>query len=258
MSMAQAAPRHHRLEIDNLSVHFGNRSALDSVSLAIDERENVSLIGPNGSGKSTMLRVIAGVLPATHGEVRVGGQVVHRPVQSIVYIPQRSSVDWTFPVSVIDVVLMAMANRRSRLRGYTREDRDMALAALDRVRMHRFANVQIGTLSGGQQQRVFLARALLQEGTLYLLDEPFAGVDIPTQELLIDLFAGLRAEGKTIISATHDLTQAASSSDRVVLLNRRLVAEGPPSQVMTADNLRATFGGQAIIPVDMPVGGSAR
>lgn len=121
------------------------------------------------------------------------------------------------------------------------------LAALDRVGMRRFAGVQIGQLSGGQQQRVFLARALLQAGQVYLLDEPFAGVDVPTQELLIDLFEGLRREGRTIIYATHDLAQAAKCSNRVLLINRGVIADGPPSQVMTATNLRATFGGQAVL-----------
>jgi manganese/zinc/iron transport system ATP- binding protein len=239
------------LECDNLSVHFDNRSALSDLSISFDRGEAISLVGPNGAGKSTLLRVLAGLLPATHGEVRLNGHPIDGPSSEVIYVPQRSSVDWTFPVSVLDVVTMALAKRRSRLSVFSSSDRERALETLDRTGMRRFANVQIGQLSGGQQQRVFLARALLQQGQIYLLDEPFAGVDVPTQELLVSLFEGLRRTGKTIIYATHDLTQAAASSDRVLLLNRHLIAAGPPTAVMTADNLRAAFGGAAIIPFDV-------
>jgi manganese/zinc/iron transport system ATP- binding protein len=238
------------LECRQLSVHFEQRSALSNVDVSFGRGETISLLGPNGAGKSTLLRVIAGLLPPTHGTVTFNGAPIDGPNRSVVYVPQRTSVDWTFPVSVIDVVLMALARTRSRLRPFDRGSRDSALAALDRTGMRAFADVQIGQLSGGQQQRVFLARALLQQGEVYLLDEPFAGVDVPTQELLVSLFHGLRESGKTIVYATHDLAQAARSSDRILLLNRTLIADGPPAEVMTAANLRATFGGQAIVPVD--------
>jgi manganese/zinc/iron transport system ATP- binding protein len=220
--------------------------------------EIVGLVGPNGAGKSTLLRALAGMLPATHGTVRLDGQPVRRPSRRVVYVPQRTGVVWAFPASVLDVALMGQARRRSRLLPYGRDDRRAALTALERVGMRHCADVQIGQLSGGQQQRVFLARALLQAGEVYLLDEPFAGVDIPTQELLIDLFGGLRGEGKTIVYATHDLAQAARASDRVVLVNRRLVAAGPPDETMTAANLRATFGGQAVVIAAEPGAGERR
>jgi manganese/zinc/iron transport system ATP- binding protein len=150
---------------------------------------------------------------------------------------------------VLDVALMGRALTRSRFAPIPRRDRGDALAALAQVGMRRLAQVQIGQLSGGQQQRVFLARALMQGGEVYLLDEPFTGVDVPTQRLLVALFDALRDDGKTIIYATHDLALAAASSNRVLLLNRRLVAAGPPADVMTAANLQATFGGQAVLPV---------
>jgi ABC-type Mn2+/Zn2+ transport system ATPase subunit len=245
-----AARGSHLLLCDQLSVHFENRSALSGVEIAFERGETISLLGPNGAGKSTLLRVIAGLLPPTHGTVTLNGTPIDGPNPAVIYVPQRNSVDWTFPVSVLDVVLMAVARRRSRFRPFDGSARDAALAALERTGMRPFAGVQIGQLSGGQQQRVFLARALLQEGEVYLLDEPFAGVDVPTQELLVSLFDGLRRTGKTIVYATHDLQQAARSSDRILLLNRRLIAAGPPAEVMTAANLRATFGGQAIVPVD--------
>ena len=238
-----------RLETEALSVHFGPRWALEGVDARFDPGETVSLLGPNGAGKSTLLKALAGMLPPSHGVVRLNGSPVHRPSSAVAYVPQRTGVDWGFPVSVLDVTLMGRALRISRFAPFSRADRDAALSALDRVGMRHLAPVQIGQLSGGQQQRVFLGRALLQDGEVFLLDEPFAGVDVPTQELLVALFGRLRDTGKTIVYATHDLAQAASSSNRVLLLNRRLIASGPPDQVMTVANLRATFGGQAVVPV---------
>lgn len=249
MTTLPLAPPTPLLESRDLSVHFNERSALSSVDATFRAGEMVGLLGPNGAGKSTFLRVLAGLLPATHGDVAFRGEAFGQPRDAVIYVPQRTSVDWTFPVSVLDVTLMAAARRTSRWTPFRSGDRATALDALARVDMRRFADVQIGQLSGGQQQRVFLARALLQRGEVYLLDEPYAGVDVPTQELLISLFETLRAGGKTIIYATHDLTQAARSSDRILLLNRRLIADGPPAAVMTEENLRATFGGQAIVPI---------
>jgi manganese/zinc/iron transport system ATP- binding protein len=240
-----------RLETADLGVHFERRSALEVVNLRFGVRETVSILGPNGAGKSTLLKVLAGMLPPTHGSVRLEGQSIRRGNRRIVYVPQRTSVDWTFPVSVFDVVLMARAPLRSRWLPFGDADTQAALHGLDEVGMRQLADVQIGALSGGQQQRVFLARALVQQGDVYLLDEPFAGVDVPTQELLVDLFGQLRQQGKTVIYATHDLAQAAKSSDRIVLLNRRVIAAGPPAEVMTAQNLRMTFGGEAVLPFDL-------
>ncbi len=236
-----------RLDARGLGVHFGARSALEHVHLVFTGGEAVSVLGPNGAGKSTLLKSLAGMLPPTHGEVRLDGRPVRGGDPRVVYVPQRSAVDWSFPISVLDVTLMGINRRRSRLRPFSGTDRDKARRALEAVAMDRLAHVQIGQLSGGQQQRVFLARALLQEGDIYLLDEPFTGVDVPTQGLLVDLFDGLKRQGKIIVYATHDLALAAASSDRVVLLNRRLVADGTPASTMTPDNLRRAFGGQAVV-----------
>ena len=232
-----------------MSIHFGDRSALENVDVRLGPAETVSLLGPNGAGKSTLLKALAGMLPPTHGIVRLDGRPVRRPSPAVAYVPQRTGVDWSFPIDVLDVALMGRRLRRSRLAPLGARDRSDALDALERVGMRHLAHVQIGQLSGGQQQRVFLARALVQEGDVYLLDEPFAGVDVPTQELLVNLFGRLRDTGKTIVYATHDLAQAAASSDRVLLLNRRVVADGPPGQVLTAANLRVAFGGQALVPI---------
>lgn len=238
-----------RLETDHLGIHFDDRPALTDVTCWFAAGESVSLVGPNGAGKSTLLKALAGMLPPSHGSVCFDGQPVRQPSPAIVYVPQRTGVDWDFPLSVLDIALMGRGFGKSRLRRLSEPDLAGARRALRQVGMDHLADAQIGQLSGGQQQRVFLARALVQQGEVYLLDEPFAGVDIPTQDLLIDLFGQLRAEGRTIIYATHDLALATASSDRVMLLNQRLVATGPPSVVLDRENLVATFGGQAIVPV---------
>ena len=243
------APQPPRLETDGLAVHFGDRSALEAIDLRFSAGETVSVLGPNGAGKSTLLKTLAGMLPPTHGEVRLEGVAVRGADHRVVYVPQRSAVDWSFPISVLDVALIGRNGARNRLLPFSGADRRVARGALDAVGMGALAHVQIGQLSGGQQQRVFLARALLQQGDTYLLDEPFTGVDMPTQGLLVDLFDDLKRQGKTIVYATHDLALAAASSDRVILINRRVVADGPPATTMTADNLRRAFGGQAVVPL---------
>ncbi len=235
------------LAVGGLAVHYGGRSALCDVDLAIDRGQIVSLVGPNGAGKSTLLKVLAGMLPPSHGTVDFDGAPLRKPHRRITYVPQRSGVEWSFPVSVLDTVLMGIADRTPRWRRYGRAEERRALDALDQVGMRRFARIQIGELSGGQQQRVFLARALLADGEVFLLDEPFAGVDVPTQELMVGLFDTLRQRNAAIVYATHDLTQAAATSDVTVLLNRRIVAAGPPREVFTEQALRETFGGQVVI-----------
>ena len=238
-----------RLWTEQLSVHFEDRSALEDVSLQFYPGATTSLVGPNGAGKSTLLKCLAGMLPPTHGIVVLDGTPVRRPSQRVAYVPQRSEVDWRFPISVLDVALMGRALGANRLWPVPERDRQAALDALDAVGMRRFASVQIGALSGGQQQRVFIARALLQQADVLLLDEPFSGVDTPTQSLVLDILGDLRNQGKTIVFATHDLSMAEQSADTCVLLNRRVVASGPPRAVLTASNLQATFGGAALLPV---------
>ena len=231
-----------RLQTIHLSVHFAERSAIEDITLDFRAGETTSLVGPNGAGKSTLLKCLSGIMAPTHGEVRLGGQEVSRPTPRVAYVPQRSDVDWSFPITVLDVAMMGRALRSSRLRPVSERDRQNALSALHEVRMDRFASVQIGALSGGQQQRVFIARALLQRADVYLLDEPFSGVDAPTQSLVLQVLDDLRRTGKTIVFATHDLAIAKRSADVCVLLNRTLVAAGPPAEILTVPNLLSTFG----------------
>lgn len=235
------------VQVDDMSLHYEDRSALRDVTLDIYPGEILGLLGPNGAGKSTLLKVIAGMLPASHGEVRFQGERVSGPTNCITYVPQRSDVDWSFPISVLDATLLGLAPKRSRWMPFGRKDRDTAMHALEQVRMDHLAGAQIGALSGGQQQRVFLARALLACGDVLLLDEPFTGVDIPTQEMLVAIFRELSAHGTAVVYATHDLQQAARTSDNVVLVNGEVISYGPPSIAMNHDALRRTFGGQVVV-----------
>lgn len=240
--------RSPRMQTEHLSIHFEDRSALDEVSLAFYPSQTTSLVGPNGAGKSTLLKCLDGILEPTHGGVFLDRLPLTRPSARIAYVPQRSEVDWTFPISVLDVALMGRALHANRFLPLPARERNDALAALEQVGMRRLATVQIGALSGGQQQRVFLARALLQDADVILMDEPFTGVDLPTQALVLGILADLRDSGKTIVFATHDLATATESSDSCILLNRRVVASGPPREILTVTNLQATFGGAAILP----------
>lgn len=235
------------LRAKELSVHYEDRSALRDITLDIYPGRTVSLLGPNGAGKSTLLKVFAGMIPPSHGTVEFEGAPLNGAHERVTYVPQRTGADWAFPISVLEATLLGLARSRSRWRPFNRHDRDQAMQALQQVKMEHLANAQIGALSGGQQQRVFLARALLACSRVLLLDEPFTGVDIPTQEMLVALFDHLRNNGTAVVYATHDLQQAASTSDEVVLLNAHIVAQGSPAEVMTETILRATFGGQVIV-----------
>lgn len=239
-------------------MHYGDRPALADVSFDVAPGETIGLLGPNGSGKSTLLKIISGMVTPSHGEVRFNGQPLTHPVPGITYVPQRAGADWTFPITVLESVLLGLGRRSSRFRPFTRAEKDQARSALAEVRMDRFAGVQIGALSGGQQQRVFLARALLSCGRILLLDEPFTGVDIPTQELFVSLFDGLVARGTVIIYATHDLQQARDRADRLMLLNRSLIADGPPTEAFTPEHIRQAFGGSVLLLDDLaaPASGS--
>lgn len=249
--MSPDSRQHHQsepiVECQHLSVHYEDRSALRNVNVEIYPGEILGLLGPNGAGKSTLLKVIAGMLPASHGDVRFRGEPITGATSCITYVPQRSDTDWTFPISVLDATLLGLAPKRSRWKPFSKKDRDVAMHALEQVRMDDLASAQIGALSGGQQQRVFLARALLACGDVLLLDEPFTGVDVPTQEMLVAIFQELSKHGTAVVYATHDLQQAARTSDNLLLLNGDVTAYGPPRDAMNHDALQRTFGGQVVV-----------
>ena len=232
------------LAIRGLTVSYGEKPAVFSVDATFPGQAITAVIGPNGAGKSTLLKAALGVIPRLSGEITVFGRPLSDVRERIAYVPQRASVDWDFPTTVIDVVLMGLYRRLGLLGWLTDQHRQTALACLERVGMVDFAHRQIGQLSGGQQQRVFLARALAQDADLYLLDEPFAGVDAATERAIIDVLKALKAEHKAIVCVHHDLATVEDYFDHVFLINVRKIAEGPVKTTFTGHNLQATYGGR--------------
>ncbi len=230
------------LEVSHLTVSFNGRLALDDVTFRLTSGERIAVVGPNGAGKSTLFRVIAGVLAATKGEVWVAGCHPGGHI-CIAYVPQRSAVDWSFPVTVFDVVMMGRAGRLGLLRRPGRADKESVRGYLALVGISELADRQIGELSGGQQQRMFIARALAQEAELILMDEPLSGLDLPAQEGIFHILDELRQRQVTVMVATHDLNLASERFDQVMLLNGRLVGMGDPGDVFTPERLRLAYGG---------------
>jgi len=234
------------LSLINISADYGRGArVLEEVSFAVACGERVALVGPNGAGKSTLFKVIVGLMPHLSGDVLVHGHSHHTgDCPSIGYVPQREGVDWNFPVTMMDVVLMGRVKEIGWLRRPRRADREAALAALQQVGLERLAGQHIGALSGGQQQRMFMARALAQGADVLLLDEPFSGVDAEAQAAIFDLLDELRQRGVTVLLSTHDLQMATTRFDRLLLLNRRLLADGPAQSILTPDHLLAAYGGR--------------
>ena len=247
MSHAPATQEPAPLVIQDLTVVYQKRPVLYGVDVTIPRGQMVGILGPNGAGKSTLIKTAMGFLRPTGGAVRIFGKPPRDAVKRVGYVPQRESVDWDFPVTVMDVVLMGRYGRLGLFRRPKREDREVAQACLERVGMLAFADRQIGNLSGGQQQRVFLARALAQESDLYFMDEPLAGVDAATERALIALLRELKANGKTILVVHHDLATAREYFDHILLLNMRLVAYGPTEEVFTAALLQKAYGGRLTV-----------
>lgn len=231
------------LEIAGLSVAYGARRALEDVSLQCPRGAMVGLLGPNGAGKSTLLKAAVDLIPRQSGTVTLDGLPLDRRLRTrVAYVPQRGDVDWSFPITAEEVVLLGRQGRLGLFGRPGREDRRAALDALDRLGMLAERRAQIGELSGGQQQRVFLARALAQGGDVLLLDEPLTGIDAGTQEMVLALLAELRRQQQVILMTTHDLEQAAAVCDALCLLNQRVVAFGPPEQALTREALIAAYG----------------
>jgi manganese/zinc/iron transport system ATP- binding protein len=232
------------LEVHDLTVAYHRRPVLWDIDFAVPEGVLVGIVGPNGAGKSTLIKAALGMVPLASGWVRIYGQPYTRQRRLIGYVPQRESVDWDFPTSALDVVLMGRYGKLGWIRRPGRADRAAAEECLARVGMADYADRQISQLSGGQQQRVFLARALAQEARIYLMDEPFAGVDAATEKAIVVLLRELRAQRKTVLVVHHDLQTVPEYFDWVVMLNMRQIAVGPTSRVFTPENLQRTYGGR--------------
>lgn len=231
------------IEIENLSVSYGANRVLRNITLKIELGQMVGIFGPNGAGKSTLLKAILGLLPHDGGRVQLFGEEINAMRRRVAYVPQRESVDWDFPVLVEDVVLMGRYAHVGWLRRPGRADRERAAHALQQVEMTPFVQRQIGQLSGGQQQRVFLARALAQEADIYMLDEPFIGVDAATEQKIFEILRELRDLGKLVLVVNHDLSTA-RQFDKLLLLNGQVVAYGTVESVFKPELLQRAYSGR--------------
>lgn len=235
------------VEIHDMTVAYHRKPVLWDIDLSVPEGQLIGIVGPNGAGKSTLIKAILGLLPLASGKVEIYGLPAERQRHLVGYVPQRETVDWDFPVSAFDVVLMGTYGRLGWFKRPGAAERRLARECLDQVGMNEFADRQIRQLSGGQQQRVFLARALAQDALIYFLDEPFSGVDAATEQAIVTLLQHLRNQGKTVLVVHHDLGTVRQYFDSVILLNLRLVAAGPTATTFTNENLQTTFGGRLTI-----------
>ncbi len=231
-------------EAHNLTVSYDKQPVLWDIDFEVPEGKLVGIVGPNGSGKTSLLKAAMGILPADSGYVKVFEKDLAEVRHRMGYVPQRQSVDWDFPATVLDVVSMGRY-RGGRLFGrLSKADHEIAVESLHRVGMFDYRNRQISELSGGQQQRTFIARALAQQADMYLMDEPFVGIDAASEESILALLTEMRSEGKTVVMVHHDLHTALEFFDWIILLNTRLVASGPKTEVLTEENLRTAYGGK--------------
>ena len=235
-----------RLELDHVTVSYNGHPALDDVTFEVPHGAQVAVVGPNGAGKSTLFKALVGLLPLHRGSICIHGQPLGQHKDCVAYIPQREEVDWLFPVTVGDVVMMGRFGKVGWLTRPSAKDQAIVKRSLEQMGIEKLASRPIGDLSGGQQQRVFLARALAQEPHILLMDEPFTAVDAATQEATLQLLQNLKQLQVTVLVSTHDLPMASERFEKVLLLNRRLVAYGAPAQVFTNQNISAAFGHQVL------------
>jgi manganese/zinc/iron transport system ATP- binding protein len=232
------------LSIDDLTVAYNSKPAIWDVDLDVPEGVLMAIVGPNGAGKSTLIKAVLNLIPRAAGTVRFYGKPYEQARSLVGYVPQRGSVDWDFPTSVIDVVTMGLYGKLGWFRRPGRKERELALHALDQVGMVDFAGRQISQLSGGQQQRTFLARALVQDAQIYFMDEPFAAVDAVTERAIVAILRELRERGKTVLVVHHDLQTVEDYFDHVTLLNVEIIASGKTAETYTSEKLRQTYGGR--------------
>ncbi len=235
------------LKISNLSVNYEKTPALWDISLEVPQGMLVALIGPNGAGKSTLLKAALGLLKPLSGKVLFMGKNLRQMRKKIAYVPQRETVDWDFPITVFELVLMGRYGKIGLFRWPSKKDKEIARRSLAQVGMEEFEERQISQLSGGQQQRVFLARSLCQEADLYFMDEPFMGIDCATNEIITELLLKLKKEGKTIFVVHHDLTTVSQTYDWVILLNLRMIANGDVKEVFTEELVAKTYGREDLL-----------
>jgi manganese/zinc/iron transport system ATP- binding protein len=232
------------VHVEDLTVSYHSKPVLWDIDFDVPPGVMAAIVGPNGAGKSTLIKAILGLVTPTAGHVRIHGRPYASQRRRVGYVPQRSSVDWDFPTNALDVVTMGLYGNLGWLRRPGRGEKADAMHALELVGMQDYAHRQISQLSGGQQQRVFLARALVQQADVYFLDEPMAGVDATTERAIVDILRKLRDDGKTVIVVHHDLQTVRSYFDWLLMLNVRVIAQGPVRDVYNAANLQKAYGGQ--------------
>jgi len=234
----------YRIEIQNLSVVYGRKRVLSNITLSLESGKLYGLLGPNGAGKSTLFKSILGLVKPDSGKILINNQPITQVRKKIAYIPQKEDIDWTFPATVLDIVLTGRLPHKSKFNTYNQNDVKKVLDALSIMGMEEFIDRQIGELSGGQQQRVFIARALCQDAEILLFDEPFVGVDVTTEEKIVQVIKNLAADKKTIIIIHHDLTKVKDYFSHVMMVNQRLIAFGETEAVFTEENIQKTYSGK--------------
>lgn len=239
------------IKINGLSVSYDRKRVLSNIFLEIESGSIYGLIGPNGAGKSTLFKSILGIIDPNSGDISIKGQDISEVRKFIAYVPQKDDVDWDFPATVRDVVMMGRYPHKKLLQRLNKEDQDITNDAMEQLGILDLANRQIGELSGGQQQRVFIARSVCQEAEIFLMDEPFVGVDMTTEHKIIEIMRELAKEGKTIMVVHHDLSTADDYFDKVVLLNQRLIASGDTAKIFTRENIARTYAPQMKILQDI-------
>lgn len=229
------------LDIENLHVSYQDTKALSNISLSVDKGKIVGIVGPNGAGKSTLIKAVLGLTPIDAGNIKIYGQTLNEMRKRIAYVPQRANIDWNFPIIVKKTVLLGTYPRLGILKRPKRKDKEWAKECLRKVGMEEYANRQIGELSGGEQQRVFVARALAQKADCYFLDEPFIGIDVSSENIIINILRELRNEGKTIFVVHHDLTKVEGLFDDIILINKKLIGCGPVNKVFVPKLVEETY-----------------
>jgi ABC-type Mn2+/Zn2+ transport system ATPase subunit len=235
-----------RLEISHINVGYNDKNILEDISFTVQHGDQIAIVGPNGAGKSTLFKALVGLLPVRSGFIRIHGHPLGQHQDCVAYVPQREDVDLKFPVTVLDVTMMGRFGKLGLFGRPSLKDKQIVLESLNLMGIADLAHLSISELSGGQLQRVFLARALAQEPHILLMDEPFTGVDITTQEKTMELLETLQKQGVTVMVSTHDLTMASERFDQTMLLNHRIIAFGKPEQVFTHDHIHEAFSGKVL------------
>jgi ABC-type Mn2+/Zn2+ transport system ATPase subunit len=240
-----AAPAN--IEIQDVSVLYGSKPALDHITVSIPGGHQVAVVGPNGAGKSTLFKLLVGLIRPTEGKLQIHSRPPGGELDCVAYVPQREEVDLRFPITVQEVIMMGRYMHYGPLKRPSRNDHDAVNSAMDQLGIRKLAQSALNELSGGQLQRVFLARAIAQEPHILLMDEPFNGVDVSTQEATFEILSNLKSKNVTVMVSTHDLNMAASKFESILLINHSLIASGSPQSVMTKNNLAAAFGSQVFL-----------